>query len=56
MSHVISVNAAVRVVVFAVPPGASASALNRSTGRVGEALRSTHFQSSVIMPPFSIAG
>ena len=35
---------------------ANASPVKRSTGRVGEALRSTHFQSSLIRAPFSIGG
>ena len=35
---------------------ATASPLKRSTGRVGEALRSTHFHSSLIRLPFSIGG
>ena len=53
----VSLNTAVRrrdtvdTVLFA-----TASPLKRSTGRVGEALRSTHFHSSLIRLPFSIGG
>ena len=52
----VSLNTAVRRESFATVLLATASLLKRSTGRVGEALRSTHFHSSLIRLPFSIGG
>src|ERR1019366_8033940 len=52
----VSLNTAVRREALADVLLATASPLKRSTGRVGEALRSTHFHSSLIRLPFSIGG